>query len=363
MIPSSPGSPTRRSRRSPRHRRPRRRIRPYWEHWPREELLDLRLSNLELRIEGTELADRIAQIHAELDARDLRFRPYFWLSDDWFTPAGMTGTAIPFYLAHPRLIRLERSQIGEAEGSSHAWCMKLLRHETGHALDHAYQLTRRRQRQRLFGRSSVSYPRFYRPNPYSRQHVQHLEYWYAQSHPDEDFAETFAVWLQPRSGWRRRYRDWPRARRKLEYIDALMGDIAGQRPLRRTRAHVDGLPHLRKTLREHYRRKRAAYSLEHSDSYDRDLGRLFSPSRGRGGREPAAAFLRRSRTEILRLAAPWAGEHGYLLDHVFKDIRGRCRQLKLYVHSSERRTRTEFAIVLVKHTIESLYRNRRWMRM
>ena len=25
----------------------------------------------------------------------------------------------------------------------------------------------------------------------------HLDPWYAQSHPDEDFAETFAVWLTP----------------------------------------------------------------------------------------------------------------------------------------------------------------------
>lgn len=334
-----------------------------WAGWPREELLDLRLCDLGLAIEGTILEQRIARLHAELDQRNLRFRPYFWLSDDWFTPNGMTGTAIPFYLAHPRLIRLERSMIGEAEGASQNWCMKLLRHEAGHAIDHAYRLTRRRRRQQLFGRSSLSYPRFYRPNPYSRRHVQHLEYWYAQSHPDEDFAETFAVWLQPRSSWRKRYRDWPQTLRKLEYVDELMQELAGRRPLVRTRTRVESLATLRKTLREHYRRKRGAYSLEHPQTYDRDLLRLFTRSRGRGGRESAVAFIRRRRRPILDVASRWVGDHGYLLDHVLKDMSGRCRELGLFAKGSERKMTVDFTIVLVKHTVESLYRNRRWVEM
>ncbi|MCK4414867.1 MAG: putative zinc-binding metallopeptidase [Candidatus Eisenbacteria sp.] len=343
------------------HRRTRRAF--HWAKWPRERLLDLRLCDLGLAIEGTMLEQRITRLHAELAQRDLTFRPHLWLSDDWFTPDRMTGSAIPFYLAHPRLIRLERSLIGEAEGSTQSWCMKLLRHETGHAIDHAFRLTRRRRRQQLFGRSSLSYPRYYRPNPYSRRHVQHLEYWYAQSHPDEDFAETFAVWLQPRSQWRRRYQAWPQALHKLEYVDELMQELAGRRPLVRTRTRVEPIATLRKTLREHYHRKRGAYSLEHPNTYDRDLDRLFSRSRGRGGREPAPAFIRRYRREILDTASLWAGDHGYLLDHVLKDMIGRCRELRLFVNGSERRTKVDFTIVLVKHTVESLYRNRRWVEM
>ncbi len=334
-----------------------------WATWSKEKLLDVRLCDLGLAIEGTVLERRIEQLWGELERRNLKFRPYFWLSDDWFTPDGLTGLAVPFYLAHPRLIRLERGQMGEAEGATQRWCMKLLRHETGHAIDHAFRLTRRRRRQHLFGRSSLSYPRYYRPNPYSRKHVQHLEYWYAQSHPDEDFAETFAVWLQPRSGWRKRYKDWPRALRKMEYMDELMQEMAGRKPPVRTRSKVDTLRELRKTLAEHYRRKRSAYATGHPNTHDHDLCDLFSESRGRGGREPAATFIRRVKPEVVRAASRWTGEHRYALDHVLKDMIGRCRELKLFVVGSDRQVQADFTILLVKHTVESLYRNRRWVEM
>ncbi len=343
--------------------RRRRTRQPPWAAWPSERLLDMRLCELGVKIPGTVLERRIRRLHEELDRRGILVRPHFWLSDDWFTPDGMTGIAVPFYLAHPRLIRLERKMIGEAEGASEEWCMRLLRHETGHVVDHAYRLSRRRRRQQLFGRSSVSYPRFYRPNPYSRSHVQHLEYWYAQAHPDEDFAETFAVWLKPRSQWRKEYQRWPRALRKLEYVDELMQEIAGWRPFVRTRAHVDSVAKLRKTLREHYRRKRAAYALEHTDAYDRDLLKLFHVAPPNSSRERAAAFIRRVRREVLHDAARWTGEHGYLLDHVLKDMIGRCRELRLVVKGPERRIKLDFTILLVKHTVESLYRHRRWVEM
>ncbi|MBD3236334.1 MAG: hypothetical protein GF330_06510 [Candidatus Eisenbacteria bacterium] len=337
--------------------------RPVWANLPQEELLELRLCDLGLKIEGTALEQRTSRVQQELERRGLRFRPYFWLSDDWFTPSGMTGCAIPFYLAHPRLIRLERKQIGEAEGARREWCMKLLRHEVGHAIDHAFRLTRRRKRQQLFGRSTIGYPRYYRPNPYSRRHVQHLEYWYAQSHPDEDFAETFAVWLAPRSRWRQRYAEWPRALRKLEYVDALMRELAGERPPVRTRARLESVRTLRKTLREHYHRKRSVYAVKPTDIYDRDLLRLFTRRRPRTGRETAAGFIRRVRPEIVRAVARWTGEHGYVLEHVLKDMLARCRELRLYVQGSERQARRDFTILLVKHTIDALYRNRRWVEM
>jgi hypothetical protein len=290
------------------------------------------------------------------------FRPYFWFSDDWFTPDGFTGSAIPFYLAHPRLIRLERSQVGEVEGGTLEWCMKLLRHEVGHALDHAFMLHRRRRWQRLFGLSSHSYPRLYRPNPYSKRHVQHLEYWYAQSHPDEDFAETFAVWLRPHSQWRKHYHGWP-VLKKLEYVDELMAEIAGKKPLVRTRTHVDSLVTLKKTLREHYAWKTAAYLRDYTVVYDRDLRQLFTDKRGRKASESASAFIRRVRRRIQRLVSCWIGEYRYQLDHILRDMIGRCRELKLYVKGTERQTMIKFTILLTKHTMDSLYRNRYWVEM
>jgi len=161
--------------------------------------MDLPLCELEVQIEGSPVQPRIEQVYSELEQRGLRFRPYFWVSEDWFTPQDVPGCAVPFYLLHPRLLRLERRHMLEVEGAGRAECMKLLRHEVGHAIDHAFRLYRRRERQKLFGRSSKRYPESYGPRPRSRHFVQHLDYWYAQAHPDEDFAETFAVWSRTTS--------------------------------------------------------------------------------------------------------------------------------------------------------------------
>jgi hypothetical protein len=333
-----------------------------WASLSIQKLLDLRMCDLELSLKGTELEEYTHRVREELESRNLHFRPYFWISDDWFTPDETTGSAIPFYLVHPHLKRLERRMMGEVEGGTQSWCLMLLRHEVGHALDHAFLLHRRRRWQELFGLSSYSYPRFYRPNPSSRRHVQHLEYWYAQSHPDEDFAETFAVWLKPRFNWRKHYQGWP-VLKKLEYVDALMQEIAGKKPLVRTRAYVDSLPQMRKTLREHYALKTEAYGKEYPSFYDRDLCRLFSGKRGRNRRVSASAFIRRVRPEIIRLVARWNGEYRYHFEHVLKDMTGRCRELRLYVKGGERQTIIDFAIILTKHTMNTLYRNRRWVEM
>ena len=193
-----------------------------WATWPDDKLLDLRLCQLGLTIEGSSLedADRRAAARTRR-ARADAFQPHFWLSAEWFSPDGVPGVAIPFYLAHPRLKRLERAQMLEVEGGTPEWCMKILRHEAGHAFDNAYKLRQRRRRQQIFGPSYMQYPEYYLPKPYSKSFVLHLDSWYAQSHPDEDFAETFAVWLNPEADWRARYADWP-ALKKLEYMDALM---------------------------------------------------------------------------------------------------------------------------------------------
>src|SRR5689334_22695431 len=146
------------------------------DDWPElsdEQLLDVRLSDLKLSIGGT-LAERIEQLRAELEARALRFPLHFYLSNEWFTPDGGTAIAIPFYLAHPRLERLEEAQMFEVEGGEYEWSMRILRHEAGHAIDNAYRLRRRQQRREIFGSPSEPYPEFYTPKPYSKSYVLHL---------------------------------------------------------------------------------------------------------------------------------------------------------------------------------------------
>jgi len=268
-----------------------------WASLPDEQLLKRRLSGLRVTIEGTWLEDCMHHLHAELAERGIRLRPHAWISSEWFSPENTPGIAIPFYLTHPRLMRLEKKMMLDVEGGTFSECMAILRHEAGHTIQHAYQLHRRRRWQKLFGPSSKRYPRYYRPNPNSRNFVQHLRLWYAQAHPDEDFAETFAVWLRPRSSWRTRYAGWP-ALKKLEYVDELMEEIAGQRPLLTRRERLDPLNEISETLADYYKRKRALYVLDTPRTYDRDLRRLFSDNPRHRRSLPASVFIRRHRAII-----------------------------------------------------------------
>ena len=129
------------------------------------------------------MAPLVEQLHAELNSAGLRFRPFVYLSYDWFTPDGVVGFAAPFYLAHPRLMRLERRQMLEVEGGAKDQCMRLLRHETAHAFDNAYRLRRKKRFRELFGRAGEPYRDAYTPDPTSRDYVVNLDSWYAQSHP------------------------------------------------------------------------------------------------------------------------------------------------------------------------------------
>jgi len=325
-----------------------------WTSWPDERLLQLRLRDLHVAIAGTWLEGCLDDLHDELAERGLRIRPHAWLSDEWFSPEAAPGIAIPFYLAHPRLMRLERRMMIDVEGGSRPECMRILRHEAGHVLQHSYQLHRRRRWQQLFGRSSIRYPQYYRPNPASKNYVQHLRLWYAQSHPDEDFAETFAVWLKPRSDWRKRYADWP-ALRKLDYVDELMAEIADQKPLLNGRLTVDPLSRLNRTLAEHYDKKQALYAVDPPTIYDRDLKRIFSDA-PRHRRAPAAAtLLRRNRAKIREMVSKWARDYQPALDAVLNDMIARCRDLGLRAVGSERQLIIDFAVLLMARTVDSLY--------
>ena len=328
-------------------------VEPIWAAWSDEALLDLPMCDLHVTLTGSFLERPIVELTRELDARQLLFRPHFWLSNEWFTPDGVPGIAIPFYLAHPRLAKLEQSQMLEVEGGTMEWCLRILRHEAGHAIENAYKLRRRKTRQQIFGKSSQQYPLYYSPRPYSRSFVRHLDLWYAQSHPDEDFAETFAVWLTPESMWEERYRGWP-VLKKLTYVDGLMRELQGVSPSVTTREEVDPLTSLKKTLREHYERKRKHYGIESQVQYDADLKRLFSHLPTHTSKQSAATFLNRIRREVRRKVASWTGEYQYTIDQILEDMIQRCRALNLRVLGSDEQAKLDFTILLTVHTMNVL---------
>ena len=332
---------------------PRRPLRDDWAELGDEQLLDLRMADLPLAIEGA-LAERIEQLRGELADRGLGFPLHFYISDEWFTPDGATAIAVPFYLAHPRLEKLEKAQMFEVEGGEYEWGMRILRHEAGHAIDNAYKLRLRKQRRLVFGLPSEPYPEFYTPKPYSKSFVLHLDAWYAQSHPDEDFAETFAVWLTPNSEWPQRYAGW-KAKRKLEYMDALMRSLRDQPPRVDNPEEVDPLRALKLTLRQHYRNKRRHYGVDYPNFYDRDLRKLFSDAPEYADNITAAQFIGRIRRPVRRVVSSWTGIYQYTIDQVLEDMIARCRELKLRVVGHEDQARQEFTVLLTVQAMNYLH--------
>ncbi len=293
-----------------------------------EELLRMRICDLKLKIAGTELESRIDKFYAELAARNISIQPVCYLGDEWFCPEGSATIAIPFYLAHPRLKKLEEKMMMEVEGGTEAWCLRLLRHEMGHVLNHAYLLSRDKRWQKLFGPASLEYSESFRARPYSRRFVRHLDGYYAQSHPEEDFAETVAIWLTPDLDWRRQYRDW-KALEKLEYVDEIMHKLAGKPPLVFSKARISDASRLRSRLEAHYKRRRRTYAQEFPDFFDADLKKLFVEASASPNGERAATFLRRSQKLILNAVSVWTGEPKVTINRLLRALTERCAQLDL----------------------------------
>ena len=333
-----------------------RRASPRWARLTDEELLDLRFCDLGLEIRGSALERRVAQLYDELARRGLRFRPHCWLAEEWFSPDRVPGIAIPFFLAHPRLAMLEYRQMFDVEGGTDGASMRLLRHEAGHAIDSGFRLHERKRWQQVFGNPKKPYPASYTPRPQSRRFVLHLEWWYAQSHQAEDFAETFAVWLRPRAQWRKTYTDWP-ALEKLEYVDELMRSIEGRAARVRSRRQVESVSRLRTTLREHYEAKRRRHEIEVPEVYDRDLLRLFGdPGVAEHDRAVgAASFLAREQADLCRDCSRGTGEHPYAIAQILREMTLRCRELELRVHRPLDEVRIDVAIFLSVQTVNYLH--------
>lgn len=302
---------------------------------PEEQLLGLRLSELPVRIEGTWLEACVAQLYQELEARNIRFRPRCYLADEWLTPENEPVIGVPFYLAHPRLIELQKKMMLEAEGDNHDWCMKLLRHEAGHALTYAYDLNRKRSWQRVFGHPSEAYGETYRFRPYSKSFVRHLDYYYAQYHPDEDFVETFAVWLTPDLDWRKKYAGW-KALEKLEFVDRLMKGIAGKPPLRTSGRQLWKVSAIRSTLKRYYQKRRLVEAEDFPQFHDDNLRQMFGEGKPKGEtRRPLAKLLQGHRKALLETVANWTGERRFMVNEVYKAVLQRSRALRLVTEDAD----------------------------
>jgi hypothetical protein len=298
-----------------------------WASLSDQDLLERRISKLGLRLDDTTLEPLIRQLYDELSAHGLVFHPPSHIGDEWFVPIGIPAIFVPFFLVHDRLRALERTMMLEVEGETKEWFMKLMRHEAAHAYSYAYQLQRKKKWQQTFGPTSrEGTPDTYRPRPFSRSYVVNLEDWYAQSHADEDFAETFAVWLTPELDWRKRYAGW-KALKKLEYVDELMRSLAGKPPVHAPKYRVADYDCLNLKLKTYYVRKRKLYEDTYPDFYDADLRQLFAAPAG----IKASAYLRQRRRRLMNSVCQWTNEKKFRVNKLLARLIERCDQLGLHV--------------------------------
>ena len=189
------------------------------------------IRDLGLTIEGTRLEPVIQTFLQELERVGIRrLRPRFYLSSEWGVPFETVSIAIPFYLSSTELMAMHADQMGLIEGFDPEDILRYLRHEMGHVVNYAYCLYDTEEWIKLFGSITQPYEDEYTPEPFSRRHVRHLPGWYAQKHPDEDWSETFAVWMTPELDWRTEYSAWPVARAKLAYCDRIMRELGNRDP-------------------------------------------------------------------------------------------------------------------------------------
>jgi len=300
-----------------------------WEQLSDRELMDVRVRDLNLSIEGSVLEPRVEQLYEELEAKGLGFRPPCYLADEWLCPDKQPIIGIPFWLAHARLARIEQRMMYEVEGGTEKWCMKLLRHECGHAINYAYELFKKTRWRELFGPFSAKYSDNYDYQPYSRRFVMHIEDHYAQAHPDEDFAETFAVWLTPNGNWRQKYGSWP-VMKKLSYVDGVMERVGRRPPVVIAQETPPwSASRMRSTLRAYYDRKRKALGNQFRGYYDDSLKELFiTPDRGRRTVK-ASKLVRNHRREMVDSVARWTGHRKYDIHQLITKLAHRCDALGL----------------------------------
>jgi Putative zinc-binding metallo-peptidase len=297
-------------------------------------LLQARIKDLRLHLKGTRIERFIHQLYEEMAAKGLLLRPECYLSDQWGCPSGVPVIGIPFYLADPNLQTIE-DKLGGGTEDEHD-IMMYLRHEAGHAFNYAYKLYDTEEWRRLFGDYSKPYLESYKPHPFSRKYVVHISGWYAQKHPDEDFAETFAVWLTPNNNWQERYQAWG-ALKKLQYVQNIAVTVGKSAPQVTLDERDVDASEMEETVLDHYRQRmlEEKVDLHIGEHLDQDLSNLFEPPDNSASR--ADTLIRAERQSLLHGVTQYSGVSRAVVKSVLDHLLERTTALNLTVRRDKAR--------------------------
>ncbi|PWT93810.1 MAG: hypothetical protein C5B54_01285 [Acidobacteria bacterium] len=329
------------------------------EDWAREResLLSQKISDLGLKLEGTRLEQIVNRLYEDLNAAGIRFRPQIYLADEWGCPEAIPIIGVPFYLADVRLSRLETEMAGEIEAESDEEIVRYLRHEAGHAFNYAYKLYETEEWHKIFGPYSRPYRERYKPNPFSRNYVRHIPGWYAQKHPDEDFAETFAIFIAPDSNWQELYKEWG-CYNKLLYVEKVVRQWGQQEP-KVTAENFDTSEDLRSSVAEHYRKYRFE-PVQMPAYFDGDLKDIFERKLPAGKEDSwttAHDFLKTQHRKLVRTIHYWTGLDDTLVRSLCLHLQERCKLLQLWSNPEKSTQRLiEISAYVTALCMNKLYR-------
>jgi len=319
-------------------------------------LLQARIKDLQLHLAGTPLEKFIQQLYSELEAKGISLRPQCYLSDQWGCPSGVPVIGIPFYLADPNLLKIEDALGGGVETERDI--MMYLRHEAGHAFNYAFRLHESDEWRKQFGDYAKPYTETYKPHPFSRKYVVHISGWYAQKHPDEDFAETFAVWLTPGSTWQDRYKGWG-ALAKLSYVQQVVARLGRADPSITLAERDMDVGEMEETVLDHYRQRMLAEKIDVSigSHLDQDLVNLFEAPEASG--TGADTLLRAERQALLHAVTQYSGVSTGVVKSVLDHIVERTTTLGLTVQRDKAREYiTRLTALLTALAMNYLYTDR-----
>jgi hypothetical protein len=304
---------------------------------------DRAIRDLGLAIAGTPLEPVIAELERELAAAGItRVRPRCYLSTEWGVPFGTLAIAIPFYLARPELTALHAERTSHVEGGGTRELLRYLRHEMGHVMNYAYKLYEQEEWVRCFGPITRPYQEEYTPEPFSRRYVRHLPGWYAQKHPDEDWAETFAVWMTPGLDARAEYAAWPEALGKLDYCDRVMRELAAVDPPVTAYELDEDVSEISYSLDQYYRSWEVDAGVL-PPGLDGALRAIFEDWGHPEGsstsvpRRPASALIRRLALDLPADVYRWTGHFPERTRHLLNHLATRAAALE-QVYPEDRET-------------------------
>ncbi len=319
------------------------------------------IRDLGLTIDETPLKVVVEEFQRELERVGIRrLKPDFYLSTEWGVPFESISIGIPFYLASPELVDVHARQVGHLEGVGRAELLRYLRHEMGHVVNYAYRLYEQEEWIKVFGSMTQPYLEEYRPEPFNRRYVWHLPGWYAQKHPDEDWSETFAVWMTPGKNWREAYAAWPEALAKLEYCDRTMAILNETDPLVTTTERDEDVGSLTASLEDYYRTEPVAENDSMLPGLDGALRVIFedfgSPEDQAPDvpRRPAAELISNLELDLVANAFRWTGNFPETTRPLVQHLAARARDLQ-QVYPADRESSITVAVTTLVTSLAMNY--------